>query len=215
MLWQWRLHDIPHTHTKTGVTVTHSFARLVLEDGWTRNQGFAEMMVVIGTFEGISDWGPSGSLWSDLRCYLNRVPHLSRRDKQMYAYKKYISGIINIKTGSRTIFRTDWCLNWRRMRRTFPPKLGRTRMWIWLTCRYMLILRANVLWNIQHSHDWPLVLTVRQAGLYPHNLKRTFEAQSKRSTHRGVGIQTLFFQFRPATAAGQLNYFRKASATNG
>lgn len=75
-------------HSTQSVTVTHSFARLVLEDGWTRNQGFTEMMVVIGTFKGISDWRPSGSLWSDLRCYLNRVPHLSRRDKQMYAYKK-------------------------------------------------------------------------------------------------------------------------------
>lgn len=98
-------------HSTQRVTVTHSFARLVLEDGWTRNQGFTEMMVVIGTFEGISDWRPTGSLWSDLRCYLNRVPHLSRRDKQMYAYKKSISEVINIKTGSTNIFKINWCLN--------------------------------------------------------------------------------------------------------
>lgn len=65
--------------------VSHSFARLVFEDGRTRNQGFTEMMVVIGAFKGISDWRPSGSLWSDLRCYLNRVPHLCKRDKHMYA----------------------------------------------------------------------------------------------------------------------------------
>lgn len=77
-------------HTVLGVTqwcltsfstkgVTYSFARLVLKDGWTWNQGFTEVMVVIWTFKGISDWRPSGSLWSDQGRYL--VPHLCTRDK--------------------------------------------------------------------------------------------------------------------------------------
>lgn len=53
----------------------YRFASLGLEDRWTWHQGFTEVVVVIGTFKGVSDGRPAWSLWSDL--YLNMIPHLN------------------------------------------------------------------------------------------------------------------------------------------
>lgn len=57
--------------------LTHSFARLGLEDRRARYQGFMEVVVVVGTFKGVSDWRPTWSLWSNLWCY--RLSHFTWR----------------------------------------------------------------------------------------------------------------------------------------
>ena len=57
---------------------SYSFTWLGLEDRWAWHQGFTEVVVVIGTFKGVSNGGFAWSLWSDL--YLSMVvPHLTNK----------------------------------------------------------------------------------------------------------------------------------------
>lgn len=54
---------------------TYCLAGLGFEDRWAGNQGFPQMVVIIGTLKGISDGRPAWSFRSDL--YLDLISHIS------------------------------------------------------------------------------------------------------------------------------------------
>lgn len=68
---------------------THRFTIIGLEYRWARYESLAEVMVVVGTFKGISNTRPAWGLWGDLWCYLNMVSHRNWQQTSQYAKKTF------------------------------------------------------------------------------------------------------------------------------
>lgn len=59
-------HTIANLKDAAVIEQTYRFTRLDLEHRWAWHQGFMEMVVIIGTFKGVSDGRPAWSLWCDV-----------------------------------------------------------------------------------------------------------------------------------------------------